>query len=397
MEALIQHYIRQIEAVPMRHNRYLHKEIDWSERLIGITGPRGTGKTTLLLQHIKSNFIDRNQALYASLDNIWFTRNSLMDLVTKFHAYGGTHLFLDEVHRYPDWSIEIKNIYDSFPSLHIVFTGSSMLEIYTSHADLSRRAIHYYLHGLSFREYLRFEKDLDLPAVSLDNILKNHLNIATEITAQIKVLPLFDAYLQHGYYPFYKEGVKNYPMKVQNIINTILDSDLPSVEKIEYASILKIKRLLMILSSLVPFTPSMVTLSSEIETNRATAVRYLGILERAALIKMLLPQAKGMSLMSKPEKIYLDNPNLLHALAAATVNNGNKRETFFANQVGAIHTLNSTKRGDFVVNGKYTIEIGGKGKGFNQIKDIPDSFVASDEIEIGFGNKIPLWLFGMMY
>ena len=397
METLIRNYIRLIDSTPVNFQRYLYNTIDWQDRLIGITGARGTGKTTLLLQYIKNNFTDRTRAIYVSLDNIWFAKNSLTDLVENFYTHGGTHLFLDEVHRYPNWSIEIKNIYDSYPEIHIIFTGSSILEIYKSNADLSRRAIHYHLQGLSLREYLKFEHDIDLPPLSLSDILNNHLNIASEITSKIKILPLFEEYLKQGYYPFYKENSKNYLLRLQNMINTILDYDLPAVENIEYTTLLKIKKILMIISSLVPFTPNMTSLSAEIETNRTSSIKYLSFLEKAKLIKMLPSSKKGMNSLNKPEKIYLDNTNLLYALTTSNINDGNKRETFFANQVAMNHTLTIPPKGDFLVDNIYTFEIGEKNKNYDQIKDIPDSYVVFDNAETGFGNKIPLWLFGMMY
>lgn len=397
MESVTQIYTRLLAVTPMDHFRYLYRQINWEDRLISITGVRGAGKTILLLQYIKENFPDKRNALYASLDNIWFTRNTLTDLVEQFTAYGGTHLFLDEVHRYPNWCIEIKNIYDSYPGLHIVFTGSSMLEIFRSNADLSRRAINYHLYGLSFREFLEFETGKKYPCLSLGEILSDHINIAANITQDIKILPLFKTYLEHGYYPFYKEGIKSYPIRLQNIVNTTLDYDLPAIENIEYATILKLKKMLMLLSSLVPFTPNMTSLSADIETNRASAMRYLNILEKAALITMLLPAGKTLNLMNKPEKIYLANSNLLQVLSTSPVNAGNQRETFFANQVKILHQINSSKKGDFIVDNKYTFEIGGKNKNYNQIKDVENSYIASDEIETGFGNRIPLWLFGMLY
>lgn len=360
METLIRNYIRLIDSTPVNFQRYLYNTIDWQDRLIGITGARGTGKTTLLLQYIKNNFTDRTRAIYVSLDNIWFAKNSLTDLVEYFYTHGGTHLFLDEVHRYPNWSIEIKNIYDSYPEIHIIFTGSSILEIYKSNADLSRRAIHYHLQGLSLREYLKFEHDIDLPPLSLSDILNNHLNIASEITSKIKILPLFEEYLKQGYYPFYKENSKNYLLRLQNMINTILDYDLPAVENIEYTTLLKIKKILMIISSLVPFTPNMTSLSAEIETNRTSSIKYLSFLEKAKLIKMLPSSKKGMNSLNKPEKIYLDNTNLLYALTTSNINDGNKRETFFANQVAMNHTLTIPPKGDFLVDNIYTFEIGEK-------------------------------------
>lgn len=396
-EVLSQNYIRLLGAVTTTYFRYLYKEIDWDNRLIGITGPRGTGKTTMMLQHIKTAFHDRRKALYVSLDNIWFSKNSLLDLVDKFYAFGGTHIFIDEVHRYPNWSIEIKNIYDSYPALHIVFTGSSILEIYKSNADLSRRAVSYHLAGLSFREFLNFETNNDFSTFTLADIVGNHQNLVSQITSQIRVLPEFKNYLEHGYYPFYKEGLTSYGSKLQNIVNIILENDLPSVENIEYPTILKIKKMLMIISSLVPYSPNITNLSAEIETNRASAIKYLGYLQKAGLIRLLQAQGGGMSIMNKPDKIYLDNTNLIHSLNVSAVNGGNVRETFFANQCSLGHKVSASKQGDFMIDDRYIFEVGGKNKSFAQIKNIECSFIAMDDIESGFGNEIPLWLFGFMY
>lgn len=396
-EVLYHNYSRLLDATATTYFRYLYSQIDWGNRLIGITGSRGTGKTTMMLQHIKKTFPDRSKSLYISLDNIWFTKNSLLELADKFYVFGGTHLFIDEVHRYPNWSIEIKNIYDSYPDMHIVFTGSSILEIYKSNADLSRRAVSYHLSGLSFREFLNFENDVEYPVFSLDEIVENHQNIVSSITTKVKILPEFKKYLEHGYYPFYKEGLKSYNSRLQNVVNTILENDLPAVETIEYLTIIKIKKMLMIISSLVPFSPNVTSLSSEIETNRASAIKYLGYLQKAGLIRMLRSQGSGMSLMNKPEKIYLDNTNLIQSLATSSVNEGNMRETFFANQCAVGYSLSSSKQGDFMVNNKYIFEVGGKNKTFAQIKNIENSFIAMDDIESGFGNKIPLWLFGFTY
>jgi len=397
MQSLIQIFSRLLEETESKKFRYLYSQIDWSQRLICITGARGTGKTTMLLQYIKTNFADRSKALYASLDNIWFSQNTLFSLAEEFYNFGGEHLFLDEVHRYPNWSIEIKNIYDSFPKLKIVFTGSSILEIYKSNADLSRRAISYTLKGLSFREFLNFELETDFKSYDLDYILKNHTNIVSDLNSQMKVLAHFRNYLEHGYYPFYKEGIKNYPIRIQNVVNTILDNDLPAIENIEYSSIIKIKKMLMIISSLVPFTPNITSLSHDIAINREQAIKYLHYLQKAALITLLNSSCKGMGLMKKPEKIYLENTNLLYALSQNPVNEGNIRETFFVNQLSYNRNLNTSKEGDFVVDGKYTFEIGGKSKKFKQIKDIPNSYIAMEGIEAGYGNKIPIWLFGFIY
>ena len=396
MDALVKTYQRLLQDTEMTYLRYLHGKIRWNNRLIGIVGARGTGKTTLLLQHIKQNFPERDKALYASLDNVWFATHTLSELAEQFYNFGGTHLFLDEVHRYNGWAVEIKNIYDSYPKMHIVFTGSSLLEIYKQKADLSRRAVLHHLPGLSFREFLLFENKLDFEAISLNDILKNHQNIAAKICEKVKILPEFHNYLSYGYYPFYKEGTEDYHFKVQSVINLILDNDLPAVENIEYVTTQKIKKLLVIIANLTPYTPNITRLSNDIESNRKSTLIYLSFLHKAALLQMLSCPQKNMGAMSKPEKIYLENSNLLYALSE-TANIGNVRETFFANQLSANYALNTAEQGDFKVEDKFIFEIGGKSKTYEQIKNIENSYIASDDLEIGFGNKIPLWLFGFLY
>ena len=376
--------------------RYLYGDIRWTNRLIGIMGARGTGKTTLLLQHIKKTFPNRDKALYASLDNIWFASNRLIDLAEQFYAYGGTHLFLDEVHRYKDWAIEIKNIYDSFPRLHIVFTGSSLLEVYRSQADLSRRAVCYSLLGLSFREFLQFENKLEHAPITLDDMLANHQSVAEEIGKDLKILPEFKNYLSYGYYPFYKEGIEDYSLRLQTVINLVLDNDLPAVENIEYVTIHKIKKLLLIVASLSPYSPNLTRLSADIESNRSATLKYLVYLQKAALLRLLTSPQKTMGAMSKPEKIFLDNSNLLYTLTASP-NTGNVRETCFVNQLSSKHAITTSEKGDFRVDDKYIFEIGGKSKTYEQIKNLENSFIAADDLEIGYGNKIPLWLFGLLY
>ncbi|MDR2563045.1 MAG: AAA family ATPase [Prevotellaceae bacterium] len=396
MDLLIKSFTRILNALPNHHRRYLYDSIDWEGRLIGLTGARGTGKTTLLLQYIKDNFPQKEKVLYVSLDNIWFTKNSLLDLADKFDAYGGKYLFLDEVHRYPNWAIELKNIYDSFPEMYVVFTGSSMLEIYKSNADLSRRAICYELKGLSFREFLLLEHKIDFPVFVLNEILEKHQTIASDIIAKIKILPAFKNYLRYGYYPIFREGLKSYPNRVHNAINSVLDNDLPSIEHIEYTTIFKIKKLLMLLASLVPYSPNINALSNEIESSRAHTLRYLEYLRKAAMIQTYLYPKKSMKMLSKPDKIYLNNSNLLYILTNENANIGNVRETFFANQVSAKYTVNTAKRGDFEV-GEFVFEVGGSSKKYKQIADIPNSYLVVDETEVGYGNKIPLWLFGFLY
>lgn len=332
------------------------------------------------------------------MDDLWFTEHRLIDLAEYHFLHGGTHLFVDEVHRYPynNWIQELKNIYDRYPELHIVFTGSSLLQIDFSMADLSRRCVFYTLQGLSFREYLEFEGKGKFTALPLDRILKEHIYIATDIVSKITIIPLFEEYLRHGYYPFYKEAPASYPLRLQQVITTILENDLPAVEKVEYVSIKKMKRLLMIVSQMVPFSPNMTKVGESIETTRQAVTRMFQLLERAALLIMLYSEKNNMQQLTKPEKVYLENTNLMYALAP-TSDIGNIRETFFANQLKANHTITFSGQGDFRIDDTYTFEVGGKTKNFEQIKDIPNSYLAIDNVEYGTGKQIPLWLFGFLY
>lgn len=389
---------RLVSSVGMAHVRYLFTVIDWSSRMVCIKGARGVGKTTLMLQYIKSNFQSGEKAIYFSLDDLWFTENRLIDLAEYHYLHGGTHLFVDEVHRYPydNWAQELKNIYDRYPGLSIVFTGSSLLQIDSSVADLSRRCVFYTLQGLSFREFLKFEGKGDFPAISLEDILNGHVGISADIASKTTIIPAFEDYLHHGYYPFYKETVASYQLRLQQVITTILENDLPSVEKIEYISIKKMKRLLVIVSQMVPFTPNMTKVGESVEATRQSAIRMFQLLERAALIIMLYSGKDNMQQLAKPEKVYLDNTNLMYALSSSA-DIGNIRETFFANQLKQGHEITFSGQGDFRIDDVYTFEVGGKTKTFGQIKGIANSYLAIDNVEYGTGNRIPLWLFGFIY
>ncbi len=389
---------RLVNAVSLTYVRYLHDAIDWTSRMICVKGARGVGKTTLMLQRIKQSFPGNEQAVYVSLDNLWFTEHRLIELVEYHLLHGGTHLFVDEVHRYPynNWIQELKNIYDSYPGLRVVFTGSSLLQIDFSVADLSRRCVFYTLQGLSFREYLEFEGKGSFPVFTLEEILRGHLTAAADVVSQITVIPLFEEYLRQGYYPFYKEAPVSYPLRLQQIITTVLENDLPAVEKVEYVSIKKMKRLLMILSQMVPFTPNMTKIAESVEATRQSVIRMFQVLERAALLIMLYSGKNNMQQLAKPEKVYLDNTNLMYALSSSA-DIGNIRETFFANQLKQNHQIAFSGQGDFRIDDIYTFEVGGKNKTFEQIKDVPNSYLAIDGIEYGTGNRIPLWLFGFLY
>jgi len=330
MEEIFDFFYRELRKTDLSFQRYLIDDIDWEGRLSAITGARGTGKTTMILQHIKRTFGNSpKEALYVSADNIWFSGNRLFDLANDFEKQGGKYLFIDEVHKYENWSQEIKNIYDSFSDLKVVITGSSMLEIYKGNADLSRRAVHYALYGMSFREFLKYDQNIDFEKFTLDEILQNHVEIAGIFNEKIRPLPLFDTYLKQGYYPYYKSDKRFYLSKLANTVNLILETDLPSVEKIEMYSIRKIKKLLWIISQSVPFTPKITDLAKDLEVSRNSLLNYLTILERGGLINLLQSSTKNISLLAKPEKIYLNNTNLIFAFEANRPDIGNLRETFF--------------------------------------------------------------------
>lgn len=378
-------------------HRYLYDQINWDNRLIGIRGYRGVGKTTLVLQHIKEHFPNRQTVLYASADHGWFQTHSLYDLAEYHHLHGGTHLFLDEIHHYLNWQTEIKNIYDDFPQLHIVFTGSSMLQINAKAGDLSRRLRLYTLQVMSLREYIAVEKGIVLPTYTLDQILTNSINIASEVSEQLTIQPIFESYLNHGCYPFYKEEGDGFEQRLQETIWTVLERDWPAMEEVNYATIQKTKRLLMVLAEAVPLTPNMTELFAAVETNREGGLRMLYTLEKAGLLALLSRQPRSIGALRKPDKIYLGNSNLMYSLASSP-NIGTVRETFFYNQIHAsgIDVLLAPS-GDFLIDRQHTIEVGGPSKTFKQIRNIKNSFLAVDNTLIGDVNKIPLWLFGLLY
>lgn len=398
MRQLFETFYQLIERTSTDFIRYLYHEISWESRLVAITGARGTGKTTLLLQYIKNNYaVYTGEVLYASLDNMWFTAHSLLDLADDFYKMGGKALFLDEVHKYPNWSIEIKNIYDSFPELKVVFTGSSMLEIHKGEADLSRRAAVFHLPGLSFREFIELEYNYRMECISLPDILSHHVEIAMGIGRVLKPLPAFNNYLSFGYFPFYREDKPLYHEKLLATLNTILDVDLPAIEKIDYYSISRIKKLFVILSKLVPCIPNISTLSRELEVTRVSLLNYLFYLKKAQALLLLDKEVSGIKQLAKPEKIYLGNTNYAYALGGDKTDIGNVRETFFFSQMRVKHVVTYSSEVDFLIDGVYSFEIGGKNKTQKQLAGVEKGFLALDNIETGFRNEIPLWLFGMTY
>ncbi|MBI3509595.1 MAG: AAA family ATPase [Bacteroidetes bacterium] len=396
MDSLIEKHRRKLENTSLDFVRGIMDEIRWEARLIGIKGARGVGKTTLLLQYIKMN-LPADSTLYVSLDNIWFGANTLTSLADEFVKHGGRYLFLDEVHRYPNWSQELKNIYDDHPKLKIVFTGSSLLEILNARADLSRRAIVYTMQGLSYREYLNLVAGTKFQKYSLKEILEDHSAISGKVNAKIRPLKYFRDYLKSGYYPFFREVPELYHQRLEEVVNLILEIELPLLRRVDTAYVVKLRQLLQIISESVPFIPNVSKLSERMGLNRNTFITYLYFLAEAHITRNLYRDAKGITQLQKPDKIYLENTNFQFAFAADNVNAGNLRETFFANQLGYAHEIEYSEAGDFVIDHKFTFEIGGKDKTARQLKKIKNSFVVADNLESSVRGKIPLWLFGFLY
>lgn len=397
MESLIQKSDKKIRQVSMTIKRYLLAEINPNNRLSIIKGARGIGKTTLMLQYANQNKHPSKSILYVALDDLFFQDNTLYHLAENFVNNNGYLLLLDEVHKYPNWSRELKLIYDDFPDLKLLVTSSSILEIYKSESDLSRRAVTYHLKELSLREFLIFENSQIFNPISLEDVIKHHIDISYEISSKIKPLYEFNKFIKKGMYPYYWEDKEAYEDKLLQTIHLILEVDLPAVEHIDYNHIVKLKRLLYAISTSAPFTPNISKLSNRIDMSRAALVKALKYLERARLIILLQKSNKGISALSKPDKIFVNNPNLQHALTTSETVVGTLRESFFAHQLQGQHQLLLPPKGDFLVDRLYTFEIGGKHKGKSQIRDVPNAFVVNDGIENGTKNRIPLWLFGFLY
>lgn len=389
-------FLEKISKIDTRFVRYIFHAINWNARLIGIKGARGVGKTTLLLQRIKLAFKKTDTVFYVSLDNLWFQSHTLPELAEWLYRRGVRHLFLDEVHKYPDWSVVIKNIYDTYDDLNIVYTGSSMLEIDHSRADLSRRQTLYTLHGMSFREYLIIHKIKTIEAIPFTQLLEAHQEAAMEISREIPVAKHFADYLKSGYYPFQIEAGEDYLARLDETAKLVIETDMPAVEKVSYPTIQKTKQLLMVVAGNTPLVPNMTKLSEQLETTRDMCLKMLYTLDRAGLLLLLTRNVKDYKHLVNPEKIFLGNTNLMYALGSH-VNEGTLRETFFLNQLSLAHEVSAPKQGDFLVDRKYLFEVGESRKTFSQIKDVPDSFLAVDDTAIGSRNRIPLWMLGMLY
>ncbi len=372
--------------------RYLYEKIDFASRMIGILGQRGVGKTTLIRQIAQNYKIEPSKMLYISADNIV---DSLFNIAKEFSAYGGKLLIIDEIHKADNFANELKTIYD-FLDIKVIFSGSSALEIENSKVDLSRRVLFYELNSLSFREFLAIKFDINLPIISLDDILINHFDIAANIKKQFKPLEYFKLYREFGAYPFFTEGEKGYNLRLNEIINIILDSEVATIYNVDSDKLNTIRKLLHLLCSSVPMELNIQNLSQSAGISRNTLYSYLYYLQKANLIEIIGGNFANKKLLNKPDKIYLENINLYNILCS-NQNTGSLRESFFLSQTKINNTIKYAKEGDFEINDKYVFEIGGKNKKFTQIKDLPNSFVVADDIEVGFGNKIPLWVFGFLY
>ncbi|MDD4218423.1 MAG: ATP-binding protein [Bacteroidales bacterium] len=389
MKTLYQKFETLLQNTTTDFKRYLYDKVSWDSRMIGIIGARGVGKTTMILQYIKEN-LDSKKALYVSADDMYFGENKLVDLADDFRKNAGEYLFIDEIHKYPDWSRELKNIYDSFPNLKLVFTGSSVLDILKGSADLSRRAIVYKLQGLSFREYLRLFHNYEVEVYSLKQIINNEVKLAN-----IKhPLLLFNNYLKCGYYPFGLENEMN--LRLGQIIVQTLETDIPQYANLNVGTGHKLKRLLSIIAESVPFKPNFSKIAKIINVSRNSLDDYFLYLEKAGLIGQLRDETSGIRGLGKINKVYLDNTNIIFNLVGDKSNLGNIRETFFFNQMRVKNEIISSKVSDFIID-NYTFEVGGKNKQQNQIAKDGKSFVVKDDIEFAYLNVIPLWAFGLNY
>jgi len=377
-------------------HRYLYEKIAWDDRLIMIKGARGVGKTTLMKQRCKEN---GPEGLYASLDQLYFNEHTITELADYHYKHGGTHLYLDEVHLYPryNWEQELKNIYDSYPGFHIVFTGSSLLQLNSKIADLSRRVAVYELRGLSLREYLNFTGNYRFEPLSLTDILNHHIAIAGDIASQVRIIGEFEKYLRKGYYPFFLESSDiTYSQRVERLVLSVIDIDIPAVAEIEYETQLKLKKLLVVLAEQVPFVPNMAKLGRDIEVTRNQLVKFFTLLNDGAILRTLTDTSTQPKRAAKPGKILFDNPSVMQALGIIN-KTGTVRESFVASMLSNVGNLYASDEGDFSLDKEKLFEVGGKNKGFSQIADKPNSYILADNIESGMGNKIPIWLTGFLY
>ncbi|MBW1811062.1 MAG: ATP-binding protein [Deltaproteobacteria bacterium] len=393
--------INLLRHVPKEHRRFLHHEIPWDDRLIGISGSRGTGKSTLLLQHLFDLEGAGQECLFLSADHIRVQATGLYELGSGFFQTGGKKLLIDEVHKYANWAQEIKNLYDSFPAAQIVFSGSSTMKLQLGKADLSRRAVYFSLPSLSLREYILLSGGQAFSAFSLSQLLSEHVNLAKDILKAGPILGHLKAFFDHGAYPFFLEGVGTYHARLVNVIEKILYEDIPSTTGMRFSGVPVLKKILFEIASSPPYQLNIDRLASDLQVSRPTVYNYLAYLEQAGLLKSVMPRGAGATLTRKPAKLFFENTNLIKAAGMELKlddSTGTLRETFFASQVqNAGHAIRTPKHGDFLVDGDFVFEIGGKKKTSRQIAGQEHAFVVRDDIEIGSKNTIPLWLFGFLY
>lgn len=393
LENLKAYQLNYLRVLNTTYKRYIHNIVDFNQKLIGIIGARGVGKTTFLLQYLKEHELPISKKLYISADSV--DLYSLFDIAFEFSKEGGELLIIDEIHKYNNFEIELKKIYDML-TLKVIFSGSSALRLDHSKGDLSRRALLYHMQGLSFREFIELKQSTTLPTFTLNEIFQNHINIAYELNSKFKPYEHFSEYLQQGYYPFYFENKESYLLKLKETINTVIEVDIPSIFPIDYDKIINLKKLIRLVCQSKPFKINIKELSTKIGiSDYQTLYKYLEYLKRGKILNLLKSKTKGDNIFVKPDKIYLGNTNL-HYSYCDDVDIGTIREVFFMSMFDEKNITISDK-GDFLIDDTYIVEVGGKSKKYNQIKDIPNSFVVSDDIEIGSGNKIPLWLFGFLY
>lgn len=398
MEELISFQNNLLGEIPEQKRRYLYSELDNKERLIGLQGLRGTGKTTMLLQYLKEQYTPGKNGLYVTADHPYFYNHSLLDTASTWYSYGGELLLIDEVHKYPDWQRELKLIYDGHPKLRTIFTSSSAIDVYRGSADLSRRLYMLSLPGLSFREYLYFVHNMEFKSCTLDEIFQNHANITSEITKRVKILPLFKKYLNFGYFPFALDiEDSNLPARLLRVITTVLESDLAYTEHFNITNVQKIKKLLGVIAESAPFEPNIAKIAEKLQLGRNTVNTYLKNLRDARILNLLHENPKGISKLQKPDKIFFENSNFARAFQSEP-ETGTKRETFLAGQIiNAGLSIKLHSKADFVLGDRYVVEVGGKNKTHEQIKGETNAYLAKDEVEHGFAQTVPLWLFGFLY
>jgi len=395
LEQLHRLFVENLNNLKISYKRYFYTTINHHNKLVGIVGARGVGKTTYILQYLKALDLPISKKLYFSADNMLVSGTTLFDIAYEFSKVGGEIVAIDEIHKYKDFEKDLKQIYDTL-DIKVIFSGSSAIRLEHSKADLSRRAVMHKVAGLSFREFLEIKLSRTFKSYSLEDILNSHIDIVYEDFKDIKVFEFYKEYLEYGYYPFYFEDKQSYHIKLNETINAVIETDIPSVFSIKYENIINLKKLVNLICFSKPFKLNIKELSTKIGIDRDTLYQFMHYLNQASILNILRQTSKGNNIFLKPDKIYLHNPNLNYSYCQ---NNeiGTIRENFFANQLSLKHTLSVPSQGDFLIDSKYIVEVGGKNKRFKQIKELEKSFVVADDIEIGFGNKIPLYLFGFLY